>query len=73
MDNSAVVEQADHAGASKKTEQYTSAGSSYYLHECQLDGMIKAHFIRTCDQVADCLTKIHDKTKFLNLRQHLIR
>ncbi|NJR41756.1 MAG: hypothetical protein HC767_02915, partial [Akkermansiaceae bacterium] len=71
MDNSAAVEQADHAGASKKTEHYKRW--EYYLRECQLDGSIKAHFIRTCDQVADCLTKVLDKTTFLKLRQHLIR
>eukprot|EP00965_Chrysotila_dentata_P032291 1076374-Pleurochrysis_carterae.AAC.3 len=36
MDNSAAVEQADHAGASKKTEHYQRW--KYYLLECQLDG-----------------------------------
>eukprot|EP00965_Chrysotila_dentata_P214464 6188198-Pleurochrysis_carterae.AAC.1 len=70
MDNSAAVEQADHAGASKKTEHKRW---EYYLRECQLDGSIKAHFIRTCDKVADCLTKVLDKTTLLKLRQHLIR
>eukprot|EP00965_Chrysotila_dentata_P016672 553346-Pleurochrysis_carterae.AAC.2 len=71
MDNSAAVEQADHAGASKKTEHYTRW--EYYQREYQLDGAIKAHFIRTCDQVADCITKVLDKTTFLKLRQHLVR
>eukprot|EP00965_Chrysotila_dentata_P102327 3378059-Pleurochrysis_carterae.AAC.1 len=60
MDNSTAVEQADHTGASKKTEQYKRW--EHDLRECQLDGSIKAHFIRTCEQVADCLTKVLDKT-----------
>eukprot|EP00965_Chrysotila_dentata_P086576 2858753-Pleurochrysis_carterae.AAC.1 len=61
MDNSAAVEQADHAGSSKKTEHYKRW--EYYLRECQeLDGSIKAYFIRTCDQVADCLAKVLHKT-----------
>eukprot|EP00965_Chrysotila_dentata_P169210 5588191-Pleurochrysis_carterae.AAC.1 len=71
MDNSAAVEQADHANASKKTEHYKRR--EYYLRKCQLDGSIKAHFIRTSDQVADCLTKALDKTTFHKLRQRLIR
>eukprot|EP00965_Chrysotila_dentata_P039549 1314588-Pleurochrysis_carterae.AAC.1 len=66
MDNSAAVEQADHAGASKKAEHYKRW--KYYLRECQLDGSTKAHFIRTCDLVADCLTKVPDKSTFLKLR-----
>eukprot|EP00965_Chrysotila_dentata_P178991 5911122-Pleurochrysis_carterae.AAC.1 len=69
MDNSAAVEQADHAGASKKTDHYERW--ECYLRECQLDGSIKAHFICTCDQAADCLTKDLDKTTFLKLRQHI--
>eukprot|EP00965_Chrysotila_dentata_P004486 145882-Pleurochrysis_carterae.AAC.2 len=71
LDNSAAVKQTDHAGASKKTEHYNCW--EYYLRECQLDGLSKAHFIRTCDQVADCLTKVLDKTTCLKLRQHLTR
>eukprot|EP00965_Chrysotila_dentata_P003423 111290-Pleurochrysis_carterae.AAC.1 len=73
MDNSAAVEQADHAGgALKKTKHYKRW--EYYLRECQLEnGSIKAHFIRTCDQVGDCLTKVLNKTTFFKLRQHLIR
>eukprot|EP00965_Chrysotila_dentata_P258127 6213111-Pleurochrysis_carterae.AAC.1 len=55
------VEQADHAGgASKKTKHY-KRWEYYLVRECQLDGSIKVHFIRTCDQVADCLTKVLDK------------
>eukprot|EP00965_Chrysotila_dentata_P241677 6204421-Pleurochrysis_carterae.AAC.5 len=57
--NSVAAEQANHAGASKKTEHYTRW--EYSLHERQLYGSIKAHFIHRCDQVADCLTKVLDK------------
>eukprot|EP00965_Chrysotila_dentata_P154983 5120849-Pleurochrysis_carterae.AAC.1 len=71
MDNSAAVEPADHADASKKTEHYKRW--EYYMRECQLDDAVKAHSIRTCDQVADCFTKVLDNTTFLKLRQHLIR
>eukprot|EP00965_Chrysotila_dentata_P025719 854558-Pleurochrysis_carterae.AAC.1 len=71
MDNSVAVEQADHPGASKKTEHYKRW--EYYLREFQLDGAIKAHFTRMCDQLADCLTKVLDETTFLKPRQHLIR
>eukprot|EP00965_Chrysotila_dentata_P049000 1625357-Pleurochrysis_carterae.AAC.4 len=71
MDKSTAGEQTDHAGASKKIEHYKRW--EYFLRECQLDGAIKAHFIRTCNQVADCFTKVLDKTTFLKLRQHLIR
>eukprot|EP00965_Chrysotila_dentata_P139099 4600111-Pleurochrysis_carterae.AAC.1 len=59
MDNSAAVERADHAGASKKTRHYKHW--EYYLRECRLDGSIKAYSIRTRDQVADCLTKVHNE------------
>eukprot|EP00965_Chrysotila_dentata_P096442 3187137-Pleurochrysis_carterae.AAC.1 len=43
--NSAAVEQADHSGSSKKTEHHQRW--EFYLRECQLDGLIKAHFICT--------------------------
>eukprot|EP00965_Chrysotila_dentata_P128852 4260270-Pleurochrysis_carterae.AAC.2 len=52
MDNSAAVERAGHVGACKETESYQRW--EYYLRECQLEGAIKAHFICTCDQMADC-------------------
>eukprot|EP00965_Chrysotila_dentata_P194613 6176473-Pleurochrysis_carterae.AAC.1 len=51
VDNSAADEQADPAGASKKTEHYERW--EYCLLECQLNVSIKAHFIRTCDRLAD--------------------
>eukprot|EP00965_Chrysotila_dentata_P228618 6196709-Pleurochrysis_carterae.AAC.1 len=70
MDNFVAVEQADHAGASRKAEHYKRW--EYYLRECQFDA-IKAHFIRTRDQIAVCLTKTLTKTRFLKLGQHLIR
>eukprot|EP00965_Chrysotila_dentata_P222751 6193157-Pleurochrysis_carterae.AAC.1 len=70
MDNSAAVEQADHAGTSQKSEHYKRW--EYYLRESQLNGSINAHFISTCDELTDCLTKVLDKTTFLKLRQHLI-
>eukprot|EP00965_Chrysotila_dentata_P091783 3030311-Pleurochrysis_carterae.AAC.1 len=49
MDNSAAVEQADYAGASTKTEHYKRW--ECYLRDCQLDGSIKARFIRTYSHV----------------------
>eukprot|EP00965_Chrysotila_dentata_P256837 6212686-Pleurochrysis_carterae.AAC.1 len=48
MDISAAVTQAGYACASKKTEHYERW--EYYLREGQLEGSIKAHFIRICDQ-----------------------
>eukprot|EP00965_Chrysotila_dentata_P146894 4849716-Pleurochrysis_carterae.AAC.1 len=71
MDNfAAVSEQADHAGASKKTEHYKRW--EYEICEGQLNGWSKAHFIRMCSHMADCLTKALDKTTFIKLRQLLI-
>eukprot|EP00965_Chrysotila_dentata_P033348 1110300-Pleurochrysis_carterae.AAC.2 len=43
MEYFAAVEQADHAGASKKTEHYKRW--EHHIRECQLDGAIKTHFI----------------------------
>eukprot|EP00965_Chrysotila_dentata_P091545 3022702-Pleurochrysis_carterae.AAC.1 len=44
MDNSAAVEQADHAGASKKTEPYTSAGSTTFASASSTAGSRRTSF-----------------------------
>eukprot|EP00975_Prorocentrum_lima_P053583 11243846-Prorocentrum_lima.AAC.1 len=69
MDNSAAVDQAENVGAGKKTEHYKRW--EYYLREAQLDGRIKAFFIRSKDQLADCLTKVLDKGTYLNFVKRL--
>eukprot|EP00965_Chrysotila_dentata_P263081 6214752-Pleurochrysis_carterae.AAC.5 len=57
MVNIAAFEQADRASASKKrTEHYKC--SEYSVRKLQLDGLFKAHFSRTRNQVADCLAKV---------------
>eukprot|EP00965_Chrysotila_dentata_P056763 1883580-Pleurochrysis_carterae.AAC.1 len=70
MDNSVAlaVKQADHAGALKTTKHHKRC--QYYLRECQLDGSNKAHFVRTCDQVADRFTKVSRQEHVFKLRQH---
>jgi hypothetical protein len=71
MDNTAAVEQADHNGASKKTEHYKRW--EYTLRECVLEGSIKPIFIRTQYQLADILTKVLPKTTFLTALKKLLR
>eukprot|EP00965_Chrysotila_dentata_P107763 3559284-Pleurochrysis_carterae.AAC.3 len=72
VDNSAAVEQADHAGASKKAEHYKRW--EYYLRECQLDGSITAQPLRLHVRPS-CRLPHQDSQQitFLKLRQHLIR
>ena len=70
MDNTAAVEQAENVGSSKKTEHCKRW--EFHLRECQLEGQIKAHFIRTVDQLADALTKVLDKTTFLRMLRRML-
>eukprot|EP00965_Chrysotila_dentata_P001329 42921-Pleurochrysis_carterae.AAC.1 len=41
----------------------TSAGSTIYASASSMALLVRAHFTRACDQVADCFTKVLDKTQ----------
>eukprot|EP00965_Chrysotila_dentata_P001232 40039-Pleurochrysis_carterae.AAC.1 len=62
VDKFKAVEQADRAGGSKKTEHYKRW--EYYLCGCQLDCLIKAHFICTAAKWPTATSRIVTRPRF---------
>ena len=70
MDNSGAIELCEKVGVSKKTEHFMR-----WQHYCRYlvkHFVIRLHFVRSHDQVADQLTKAGDKTGFLRTRRFLL-
>ena len=70
IDNSGAIDMCEKLGVSKKTEHFMrwQHYSRYLVKQC----IVKMHFVRSHEQLADQLTKMGDKTGFLRTREMLL-
>ena len=70
VDNSGAIDMCEKMGVSKRSEHFMR-----WQHYCRYlvnHFILKMHFVRSHDQVADQLTKMGDKTSFLRSRQVML-
>ena len=70
VDNSGAIDLCEKVGVSKRTEHFMR-----WQHYCRYlvkHYILKLHFVRTHEQIADQLTKMGDKTGFLRTRRMLL-
>ncbi len=70
IDNSGAIELCEKVGVSKRTEHFMR-----WQHYCRYlvkHFILRLHFVRSHEQVADQLTKAGDKTGFLRTRRFLL-
>ena len=70
VDNSGAIDMCEKVGVSKKSEHFMR-----WQHYCRYlvsHGILRMHFVRSHEQVADQLTKMGDKTSFLRSRRVLL-
>ena len=70
IDNSGAIELCEKSGVSKRTEHFMR-----WQHYCRYlvkHFVLRLHFVRSHDQIADQLTKMGDKTGFLRSRKAML-
>ena len=71
IDNSGAIDLCEKVGVSKRTEHFMRW--QHYCRYLTQHFIIRLHFVRSHEQVADQLTKVGDKTGFLRTRGYLLK